>query len=251
MRMTSLVVSFNRHFFALAIVACAVGIVLIACVPDPVVRAMLAVGIALAVYFMVASVVASYCVYDASDLYKLNWWPARCLDHPPEDGVVVHAGFDPASPAIRARFPRMRLRVLDFFDAGTTTEASIQRAHRLNPPSATDERIAADAWPVPAASQDVVFALSAAHELRKPEERIALFREAGRVLKRGGRVIVIEQLRDLWNFACFGVAAFHFLSRRTWLRSFAGANLTVSDEFAITPFMRAFVLRGRERHGPG
>jgi hypothetical protein len=243
MRMTTLVVSFNRHFFALALFACAVGIALIAIVQDPLARATLAVGVALAVYFMVASVIASYFVYDASDLYKLHWWPARCLELPPEQGIVVHAGFDPASPVIRAKFPRMRLRVLDFFDAGRTTEPSIQRAHRLNPPSALDERIAADAWPVPADSQDVVFALSAAHELRKPDERIALFREAARVLKRGGRVIVIEQLRDLCNFACFGVAAFHFLSRRTWLRSFAGANLTVTDEFTITPFMRAFVLR--------
>src|SRR5262249_37295730 len=161
----------------------------------------------------------------------------------PDDGIVVHAGFDPASAVIKAKFPQLRLRVLDFFHASTTTEASIQRAHRLNPPSAPEERILAEAWPVETASQDVVFALSAAHELRKAEERVAFFREAKRVLKSGGKVIVIEQLRDVVNFACFGVAAFHFLSRRTWLESFAGANLRVADEFTITPFMRTFVLR--------
>jgi SAM-dependent methyltransferase len=155
----------------------------------------------------------------------------------------VHAGFDPASPEIRIRFPQMRLRVLDFFDPRKTTEASIQRAHRLNPPSAEEERMAADSWPVDTATQDVIFALSAAHELRKAEERTAFFREAKRVLKNGGKVIVIEQLRDLVNFACFGVAAFHFLSRRTWLASFASADLTMTDEFTITPFMRAFVLQ--------
>ena len=103
--------------------------------------------------------------------------------------------------------------------------------------------MAAEAWPVETASQDVVFALSAAHELRKAEERIAFFREARRILRQGGKVIVIEQVRDFCNFACFGVAAFHFLSRRTWLQSFAGANLKVTDEFTITPFMRAFVLQ--------
>jgi hypothetical protein len=58
-------------------------------------------------------------------------------------------------------------------------------------------------------------------------------------------VVVIEQLRNAINFACFGVAAFHFLSRRTWLASFASAGLAVTDEFAITPFMRAFVLQAR------
>jgi hypothetical protein len=241
--MTMLVVSFNRHFFALALLACAVGIALFVLVANPLARVPLALGVALAVYFMVASVIASYFAYDASDLYKLKWWPARCLERPPEDGIVVHAGFDPASAGIKAKFPRMRLRVLDFFDAGTTTEASIRRAHRLSLPSAPEERVAAGAWPVEAGSQDVVFALSAAHELRRLEDRVAFFREARRVLRRTGKIIVIEQLRDFFNFACFGVAAFHFLSRRIWLQSFARADLKVVDEFSISPFMRAFVIQ--------
>lgn len=243
MQMTRLVVSFNRHFFVIALSACAVGMALIALIANPLARLLLGAGIGLAVYFMMASVLAAYCVYDASDLYRLEWWPARCLKTPPSDGIVVHAGFDPASAKIRAKFPHARLRTLDFFDPTKTTEASIQRAHRLFPPLETEEHIDANAWPVGTASQNVVFALSAAHELRKAEERAAFFREAGRVLKSGGKVIVIEQLRNLVNFACFGMAAFHFLSRRTWLRSFAAANLTVTDEFPITPFMRAFVLQ--------
>jgi hypothetical protein len=241
--MTRLVVSFNRHFFALALLACTVGVALIVLVENPLLRTLLDCGVGLAAYFMVASVIAAYFIYDASDLYKLAWWPARCLEDSPDKGIVVHAGFDPASAPIQARFPQMRLRILDFFDAGKTTEASIQRAHRLHPPSAPEERIPAESWPVDTASQDVVFALSAAHELRKAEERAAFFREARRVIGSRGRVIVIEQLRDLVNFACFGVAALHFLSRRTWLQSFAAANLTVTDEFTITPFMRVFVLQ--------
>jgi len=243
MRMTRLVVSFNRHFFALALLACAGGLGLIAIMDNLPLQILIWSGVGLAVYFMVASVVASYLVYDASDLYKLTWWPARCLHKPPQNGIVVHAGFDPASSAIRARFPQMRLRILGFFDPGKTTEASIQRAHRLRPPSTSSEQISAASWPVPTSSQDVVFALSAAHELRRADERAAFLREAKRVLGVEGKVIVVEQLRDLANFACFGLAAFHFLSHRTWLRSFAQANLAIADEFKITPFMRAFVLR--------
>lgn len=242
MRMTRLVVSFNRHYFGIALLACGLGLALLLALDNAILKTILAVGIGLAVYFMIASIAAAYLVYDASDLYKLSWWPGRCLKGEPADAILVHAGFDPASALIQAKYPRLRLRVLDFFAEGTTTEPSIQRAHRLMPPSALEERMAPNAWPVDNGSQDVVFALSAAHELRRPDERTAFFREARRVLTSGGRVVVIEQLRNLVNFACFGVAAFHFLSRRTWLRAFASADLRVADEFPITPFMRVFVL---------
>lgn len=171
MRMTMQVVSFNRHFFAVAFLACAVGLSLIMVLDNRVLQTLLAVGAGLAAYFMVVSVIASYCVYDASDLYKMRWWPTRCLEEVPKNGIVVHAGFDPASSGIKAKFPHMRMRILDFFEPSKTTEASIQRAHRLNPPTVPEERIASDSWPVETASQDVVFALSAAHELRRPEER--------------------------------------------------------------------------------
>lgn len=241
--MTKLVVSFNRHFFAIAFLACVCAFVLILVLDNMIVRWVLGFGIMLAVHFMVASIVASYFIYDASDLYKLRRWPGRCLEIPPKEGLVLHAGFDPASAEIKTKYPQMHLRVLDFFDADKTTEASIQRARLVNPSFDLEEQTAAECWPVDSASQDVVFALSAAHELRKEEERIGFFREARRVLKSGGKVIVIEQLRDVFNFACFGVAAFHFLSRRTWLRSFAGAELALKDEFTLTPFIRVFVLQ--------
>ena len=242
MRMTRLVISFNRHFFGIAIVSCFIGISLMLILENAVVWWLLAVGVALAIWFMAASIVASYFVYDASDLYKLQWWPARAFPEPPANGVLVHAGFDPASAAIRRRYPVMELRVFDFFDAQTTTEASIQRAHELVSPSASQEAIPFDSWPVPDRSQDAVFALSAVHELRAAEQRTALFAEAKRVLTPNGRIVVIEQLRDAANFACFGFAAFHFLSRNTWLRSFRSADLTVVDEFRISPFMTAFVV---------
>ena len=242
MRMTLLVVSFNRHFFAIALLACAVGVALMGWLDSALARVPLALGVGLALYFMVASVIASYCIYDASDLYKLTWWPSQSLERVPEAGLVVHAGFDPVSAALRARFPDARLRVLDFFDPDKTTEASIQRAHLLNPSATAEERIAMERWPVADGTQDVVFLVNAAHEIRDAGARIAFFREAKRVLKPGGRVIVIEQLRDACNFACFGIAAFHFLSRRAWVDSFAGAGLMMRDEFKITPFVRAFVL---------
>jgi len=241
-RMTRLVISFNRHFFYIALGACALGVAVIFVIHQPFIRWGIGLGISAAIYFILASVIASYFNYDHSDLYKLREWPARSFPENLASAVIIHAGFDPASGAFRARYPNTSVRVLDFFTPEETTEASIQLAHRLNPPTGPQEHTALDAWPIDTGSQDAVLALSAAHEIREDARRVRFFREARRVLRSGGRVVVIEQLRDLPNFLCFGAAVFHFLSRRTWLRSFRDSGLTLEREFAITPFMRAFVL---------
>ncbi len=242
-RMTKLVISFNRHFFVLALVAIAIGVLLLFTLPYPPLQWAIAIGISMALYFIVGSVIVSYFVYDHSDLYKLNYWPERCFAHVPKTATLIHAGFDPASPILRQKYPEMKLRVLDFFEPTETTEASIQLAHRLNAPTEPQENISSGGWPMETASQDGVFALSAAHEIRDDAKRAQFFKEAKRVLKDGGRVVVIEQLRDATNFLSFGLAAFHFLSRRTWLRSFAEGGLIVEKEFSISPWMRVFVLR--------
>ncbi len=242
--MTKLVITFNRHFFVLALLGCAVGAVLLRLFDQPVVRVVVDVGMATALYIMVVSVIASYFIYDRSDLYKLRDWPSKSFEATPAQAVLVHAGFDPTSGALRSRYPDMKLRVLDFFKPEETTEASIKLAHRLNPPSGPQEHVALALWPVDSASQDAVLALSAAHEIRDDSKRVLFFREAKRVLRPGGRLVVIEQLRDLPNVLCFGFAALHFLSYSTWLRSFRGAGLTIEKEFKISAFMRAFVLRG-------
>jgi hypothetical protein len=241
-RMTRLVISFNRHFFYIAFGACAAGVALMFVIHQPFIRWGIGLGIGAAIYFILASVTASYLSYDHSDLYKLREWPAKSFPEKLASAIIIHAGFDPASGAFRARYPNTSVRVLDFFTPEETTEASIQLAHRLNPPTGPQEHTALDAWPVDTGSQDAVMALSAAHEIRDAGRRVRFFREAKRVVRSGGRVVVIEQLRDLPNFLCFGAAAFHFLSRRTWLRSFRDSGLTLEREFAITPFMRVFVL---------
>jgi hypothetical protein len=84
--------------------------------------------------------------------------------------------------------------------------------------------------------------LLAAHELRSHESRVALFSEIHRVLAPTGKAIVAEHLRDLANATVFGPGALHFHSRRPWMRCFEDAQLAVRSEFAITPFVRVFVL---------
>jgi hypothetical protein len=98
------------------------------------------------------------------------------------------------------------------------------------------------ALPAAARDLDAAFLAFAAHELRDHAARAELFRALADRLAPAGRVIVVEHLRDAPNFAAFGPGFTHFLSRPTWLRTFAAAGLAVRDEFPITPLVRVFVL---------
>ena len=89
---------------------------------------------------------------------------------------------------------------------------------------------------------DVVFGLLAIHELRSDRERSAWFAEARRCLGRGGRVVLVEHLRDSANFLAFGPGFLHFYSRGSWRRAWESAGFRSADEFRVTPWVHVFVL---------
>ncbi len=83
----------------------------------------------------------------------------------------------------------------------------------------------------------------AIHELRSDAERSAWFAEAGRCLADGGKVVLVEHVRDLANFVAFGPGFLHFHSVAAWQKSWERGGLNRVDGFRITPFVRVFVLK--------
>ena len=72
---------------------------------------------------------------------------------------------------------------------------------------------------VPDNSVDLIFLLSAAHEIRSQSEKIEFLKECHRVCKSTSRVIMVEHLRDFPNFVAFTIGFTHFFSKNIWKKS--------------------------------
>lgn len=182
-------------------------------------------------------------VYDFSGLYELGWIQAEIARRAQHVAVVV-AGFDEVSEFVRQRCTGAEIKRLDLYEGLGTKTASIQRAHAGEAPLPLDlsESVALSQLKLDDQSADLVVVFMSAHEIRNMAQRIVFFRELQRVLQPEGTVLVVEHLRDLPNFVAYWGGAFHFLSRQTWLATFAEAGLLLRSEAKHTPFVSIFEL---------
>ena len=236
------IVRFNWPFYAAASLAIVIAMLVVSRVPLAAARVALYAATGLSALWIAGSLVASWIVYDCSDLTRWHWI-RRALGFEPVAWINIHAGLDESTPALRTLFGGTRGRVFDVFDPGEMTEPSIVRARKLANNDIAAEPADFRRLPVPTGTVDAALLLLSAHELRTGEARGALFAELRRVLGPAGRVVVAEHLRDVANFIAFGPGFLHFHSRRAWTRAFAHARFAIESEFSITPLVRVFVLR--------
>lgn len=236
------IVRFNWPFYVGAgvVMVLALGVVLLA--PGSVLQVGAGTILGGSAYFAIGSLAVSHLIYDRSDLYRWGWLKRAFGGVDPRRIVFCHTGFDETSEDLRARMQDVDWQVLDHFDEASMTESSIRRARRLFPPAPGTVAAMFDRWPLEAESADAVLALLAIHELRTVAERTAWFQEARRCLRPEGRIVVVEHLRNLPNALAFGPGFVHFHSRKSWDRSWQRAGLACHDEFAVTPWIRVFVL---------
>lgn len=182
---------------------------------------------AVAGWLSVASLVASWWIYDRSELYRWDW--LRQAARAPRRVLVVHAGLDEASAPVRATWPDAEVSALDVHGGLGRTTAPLRLARRHQPGAATAGQLAP--------ANDLVVAFLAAHELRSPDDRVQLLRTLHDHLAVGGRLVLVEHVRDVTNALAFGPAIGHFYPVAEWRRVIQRGGLQLVAERRITPFV--------------
>ncbi len=235
------IIRFNWHYYAAAILLIGAGLVIKTFLPEWM-RTLATLFILLAAFSLVISLAVSCYVYDLSGLYSFGWLPDLPVAQA-KSIVNIHAGFDETSALLMHKYPRSALRVLDFYDKSKHTEISIQRARKAYPAFPGTQTITTGNVPLPADSADLIFLILAAHEIRDSGERIHFFAQLQNALRAGGKVVVVEHLRDVYNFVAYTFGFFHFYPRKAWQRAFGKAGLQQVTESKITPFLSVFILQ--------
>jgi len=236
------ILSFNRHFYYWGIGVLALLVLSRWFVAWPAVVFFIVVAAFL--YGLIMPLVVSAYVYDFSGYYGLPWLNGLIPDeHGARRIANINAGFDETSFLLHARFPEAAIQVFDFYDARRHTEPAIVRARRVSLVYPDTKVIASDAIPAGDGTVDVVFLLSAIHEIRRHEEKVRFLKECRRVCKPEGTELMVEHLRDLPNFLAFSIGFTHFFSRAAWKDAFTRAGFSELQERKFTPFMSVFQCR--------
>jgi hypothetical protein len=158
----------------------------------------------------------------------------------PQRWLNLTTGFDDSSALLRRALGGDG-RSIDVVDPSLELDRPLLRARRRFPPPGPPVVPAAVDAAIGPHGNDVVFLLMAAHEAHGPA-RGDLLRSATRAIAPGGRLILVEHLRDAANILAFGPGAWHFSPRDAWMAATREAGLRIVDEARLSPFVAGFVF---------
>ena len=233
------VVRYNSHWYALALIVCAASIVLAVTTSSPLARTLgVAVGV-ISAWWLMASILASYWIYDRARLNDWTW----LLEHiaEPRSGnrwLSLDVGSDLGAGALKDMLPGEvgTARTLALPSGGQTRSLSKAQA---DAPMVRPSRGRSD---LDGQRFNRVFLLQAAHELRSREDRERLFEEIAEHVAPEGEVVVVEHGLDIPNLLVWGPGAFHHYPVREWIRLAEQAGLRLHHTGRHTPFVRVLVF---------
>lgn len=236
------ILSFNRHFYIFGIAVLAIIVI-----SHQIFRwsdILFWIIIISFLYGLIMPLLVSAYVYDFSGYYNFKWLKKCKIDESEVKQILnINAGFDETSFIIKNNFPNAELKVFDFYDAERHTEPAIIRARKVSLVYPNTQQMKSNSMEMSDHSVDLIFLLSAVHEIRSNDEKIQFLKECHRVCKPNGKVIMVEHLRDLPNFFAFSVGFTHFFSKKIWKNAFKNSGFTTFEEVKFTPFMSIFICK--------
>ena len=233
------ILSFNRHFYVIGLILLALIIMSWHIFGWPNLAFWIISGAF--IYGLLIPLLVSAYVYDFSGYYDFKWLKdLKTSNSEIKEIININAGFDETSFILKSHFPRAELKVFDFYNSEAHTEAAIIRARKVSLLYPNTKQITTSKIPLKDNSVDIIFLLSAVHEIRSHKERVEFLKECHRVCHPKGKVIMAEHLRDLPNFLSFSIGFTHFFSRKTWKKAYTEAGFSLITETKFTPFMSIF-----------
>lgn len=236
------ILSFNRHFYIFGIAVLALIIISHQIFKwSDILYWIIIISF---LYGLMMPLLVSAYVYDFSGYYNFKWLKKCKIDESEVKQILnINAGFDETSFIIKNNFPNADLNVFDFYDAERHTEPAIIRARKVSLVYPNTQQMKSNSMEMSDHSVDLIFLLSAVHEIRSDNEKIQFLKECHRVCKPNGKVIMVEHLRDLPNFFAFSVGFTHFFSKKIWKNAFKNSGFTTFEEVKFTPFMSIFICK--------
>jgi len=233
------ILSFNRHYYIFGVMALVILVLSQWLIQWP--QAIFWIVIAAFLYGLIAPLLISAYVYDFSGFYEFSWMNEMQKNLTDKKLIIsINAGFDETSFILANKFPGTELRVFDFYNSKQHTEPAIVRARKVSTVYPNTQHIESGSIPLNNQSADIIFLLSAVHEIRSHEEKIMFLKECHRACKTSGEVVMVEHLRDFPNFLAFSVGFTHFFSKSTWQNAFESAGFSTFQERKFTPFISIF-----------
>ena len=233
------ILSFNRHFYVYGLLV--LTLIIVSHMIFGWSNVLYGVILFAFIYGLIMPLIVSAYVYDYSGYYNFTWLKNFSIaTSNPKQILNINAGFDETSFIINNIFPQADLKVFDFYNAERHTEPAIIRARKVSIVYPDTQQIATHSIPLQDHSVDIIFLLSAAHEIRLQEEKIVFLKECHRVCKPNATIIMVEHLRDFPNFLAFSIGFTHFFSKQTWKKAFEKAGFSTFEETKFTPFMSIF-----------
>ncbi|WP_278553855.1 methyltransferase domain-containing protein [Elizabethkingia bruuniana] len=243
MKITKLVILFNYKKILLGIIVSLILMITSFQISSNTASIVLKILSILILLNIIASVVASYILYDHSDLYELNDLQEIIDFRNTESVILIHASFDPLSGPLGKKYKNLDLVVCDIYGNRHEHEKGIEISKKVFPPNPAEIKISPNKLPFEDKSVDVILAVTSLHEILNHKDRVLFFKEAKRIVKDNGVIVMSEQFQNIINFIFFNIGAFHFLTKKQWEKAISEAGLKVVVNKKNTPFANTLIIR--------